>query len=242
MFGVRTVGGHLGTDRDRRIAVVLRVQLQRPLDRRVGAVGGDHRIGASPSRRRERHAGDAAVRVEHRADHFGGLRASRRRPSSACLSSRVSSSGRRTTWPWSGMPGRCGKVSSHSLGLKTLTPSTRWNLADLVGQAHLLQIAHRPCGQSVTARLVARELGLVEHDHCRAGLCCLPCCRRTGRPAADNCQVESLRHEYVSLRCILIWGLSDQVSDATTAALRPKTAEISSCVDMQRVWMFVTKV
>ena len=49
--GVRLVGGHLRADRDRRVAVVLRVDLQGPLDGGVGAVGGDDRVAVAPSRR-----------------------------------------------------------------------------------------------------------------------------------------------------------------------------------------------
>ena len=41
----------------------------------------------------------------------------------------MSSSVRLTVCPWSGMPGRLGKESSHWDGLNTVTRLTRWKLA-----------------------------------------------------------------------------------------------------------------
>ena len=71
--GVRPVGVHLGADRDRRVAVVLRVDLQRALDGGVGAVGGDDRVAVHLLAALEHHADDAAVRVEFGSGHLGGL-------------------------------------------------------------------------------------------------------------------------------------------------------------------------
>ena len=67
-------------------------------------------------------------------------------------------------------------------------------LGDLAGQAHLLQVADRAGGQAVTARLVARKLGLVHHDDFRAGLRRLPCGRRSRWPSTRDDQVISLCH------------------------------------------------
>ena len=114
---------------------------------------------------------------------------------SACLSSRVSSSVRLTVWPWSGIPGRLGNDSSHSARAEHRHPVDPVELGHLVGQPHLLQIADRAGGQAVTARLVARELGLVQDDYLGAGLGGLPCRRRARRPPAGYDQVVSLRHE-----------------------------------------------
>src|SRR5439155_24218435 len=72
-------------------------------------------------------------------------------------------------------------------------------LGDLVGQAHLLEIASGARGQAVAARLVARELGLVQDNNLRTGLRGLPRCGRTRRSSTGDDQVVSLRHTSLSL-------------------------------------------
>src|SRR5581483_187976 len=67
-------------------------------------------------------------------------------------------------------------------------------LGDLGGKSHLLQVADRSSGQTVTARLVARKLGLVQNDDARAGLSSLPRGGRPRRSATGYDQVVSLRH------------------------------------------------
>ena len=119
---------------------------------------------------------------------------------SACLSSTVSSWVRLTVWPWSGMPGRLRERQLPLARAEHRHPVDPVERGDLVGQAHLLQIAHRAGGQAVTARLVARELGLVQDHYLRAGLRGLPCGGRARRPATGDDQVVSLRHELSSRR------------------------------------------
>ena len=64
---------HLGADRDRRVAVVLRVDLQCALDGGVGAVGGDDRVAVHLLAALEDHADDAAVGIQFRSGDLGAL-------------------------------------------------------------------------------------------------------------------------------------------------------------------------
>ena len=67
------VGVHLRADRDRGVAVVLRVDLQCALDGGVGAVGGDHRVAVHLLAALEDHTDDPAVGVELGSGDLGAL-------------------------------------------------------------------------------------------------------------------------------------------------------------------------
>jgi hypothetical protein len=75
-----------------------------------------------------------------------------------------------------------------------LDPVDTVELGNFVGQSHFLQVAHRPGGQAVAARLVAGEFGLVQHDHFGAGLGGLPRSGGTRWSTAGDCHVVALRH------------------------------------------------
>ena len=195
--GVGPDGVHLGADRDRRVAVVLGVDLERPFDGGVRAVGGDHGIAVHLLAAFEGHAGDPAPFVEDRPGDFGALADDGAGRLGVLEQQRVEF-GTADAVAVVGHTGAGGK-SQFPLGRAVHRhPVDPVELRDLVSQAHFLQVTHGPGGQTVTARLVPGEHRLIENHHLGAGLGSLPGSRRPRRATSRNHQVESLGHSQLA--------------------------------------------